>query len=199
MIPFLIPLLKKAAPELIKLVVVTWMVLYLMKWLKVESFLQENLILYTGYLIVGWFLFNRDNSDSLKLWLIAGVSMLALNISGSWILAVESGECSPFFMGYKTLNTAIIAGMLFVLAQSYAENIQGKCRGFMSLVSKYSLGIYLIHPLFLIPVRNLDNGFYDFFGSNWLAIPLLTILVLIISLCATIVLVRIPLIKRLVS
>ncbi len=30
----------------------------------------------------------------------------------------------------------------------------------MTTVATYSLGIYLIHPLLLIPVRQLDNGFY---------------------------------------
>lgn len=197
-IPFLMPLLKKATPELINLLIVTWMVLFLMKWLKVESFLQQNLILYTGYLILGWYLFNRDNSKQLKYWLIAGISMLLLNFFGSWQLAIETDKYSSFFMGYKTLNTVIIAGMLFVSAQTYGDKIQGRLRVLVSLISKYSLGIYLLHPLLLIPVRDLDNGFYSAFASNWLAIPIITIAVMFISLLCTMLLVKIPLIKRLV-
>ncbi|MFT6984361.1 MAG: surface polysaccharide O-acyltransferase-like enzyme [Psychromonas sp.] len=197
-IPFLIPLLKKTSPEFIKLLIITWTLLFLMHWLKVESFLQQNIILYTGYLMLGWYLFNRDNSRQLKYWLIAGISMLLLNVFGSWQLAIESGKYSSFFMGYKTLNTVIIAGMLFVCAQAYGDKIEGKLRALITLISKYSLGIYLLHPLLLIPVRNLDNGFYSAFISNWLAIPVITIAILFISLLCTISLAKIPFLKALV-
>ncbi|PKF63381.1 hypothetical protein CW745_00565 [Psychromonas sp. psych-6C06] len=197
-IPFLIPILSKLSDELVKLLIVVCAVMFLMKWLKVESFLLQNLVLYTGYLILGWYLFNRDNRPQLKLWLFAGISMLLLNFFGSWEIAIETGKYSSFFMGYKTLNTMVIGAMLFVLAQAYADKISGKLRAFISIVSKYSLGIYLLHPLLLIPVRELDNGFYSFFASNWIAIPTITIAVLFISLLCTMLLVKIPVIKRLV-
>ena len=197
-IPFLIPLLKKLSSELIKLVVVVCAVMFLMNWLGVESFLLQSLVLYTGYLILGWYLFNRDNRDSLTAWSIAGITMLLLNFFGSWELAVKSGEYSSLFMGYKTLNTMVIAGMLFVIAQVHADKIQGRFRGLVSIISKYSLGIYLLHPLLLIPVHDLDNGFYSFFASNWLAIPIITAIVLFISLFFTMLLVKVPVIKHLV-
>ena len=101
-------------------------------------------------------------------------------------------------MGYKTLNTVIIAGMIFVSAQVYADKIKGKLRALVALISKYSLGIYLLHPLLLIPVRDLANGFYSVFFSNWLAIPVITIVIMLLSLLCTMLLVKIPLIKRLV-
>jgi len=197
-IPFLIPLLKKLTPELTKMVIVICAVMFLMKWFKVESFLLQNLILYSGYLILGWYLFNRDNKAQLTYWVIGGVSMLLLNFFGSWELAIKSGKYSSFFMGYKTLNTMVIGGMLFILAQIYADKITGAFRVFITVISKYSLGIYLLHPLLLIPVRELENGFYSFFVGNWLAIPVITILVLCLSLAGTIILVKIPLLKRLV-
>lgn len=197
-IPFLIPLLKQALPEHIKLALLTWAILFLMHWLKVGSFLQQNLVLYSGYLVLGWYLFNRDNRPQLKWWAIAGISMLLFNFAGTWFLAIEKGAYSSFFMGYKTLNTAVIGGMLFVLAQTYAHNIQGKLRALVSLISTYSLGIYLVHPLLLIPVRDLNNGFYEVFGSNWIAIPTLALVTLFLSLFFTMLLVKIPLLRRLV-
>ena len=88
--------------------------------------------------------------------------------------------------------------MLFVLAQAYADKIQGKLRAFVLIVSKYSLGIYLLHPLLLIPVRQLDNGFYSAFGNNWLAIAIITLVIMVLSLMCTMMLVKIPFMKRLV-
>ncbi|WP_298940606.1 acyltransferase family protein [uncultured Psychromonas sp.] len=197
-IPFLIPLLKKASPDHIKLALFSWAILFIMHWLKVGSFLQQNLVLYSGYLVLGWYLFNRDNRPQLNLWLMAGVGMLLLNFFGTWSLAHKTEEYSSFFMGYKTLNTAVIGGMLFVLAQAYAEKIKGKLRTLITLISTYSLGIYLIHPLLLIPVRELNNGFYTLFGSNWIAIPMITSITLIVSLILTIALVKVPFVRRLV-
>ena len=124
--------------------------------------------------------------------------MLLLNFFGTWFLANETGKYSSFFMGYKTLNTAVIGGMLFVLAQAYAEKIKGKSRALITTISTYSLGIYLIHPLLLIPIRELNNGFYTFFGSNWIAIPMITLITLIVSLILTIALVKVPFVRRLV-
>ena len=197
-IPFLIPLLKKASPDHIKLALFSWAILFIMHWLKVGSVLQQNLVLYSGYLVLGWYLFNRDNRPQLNLWLMAGVGMLLLNFFGTWSLAHKTEGYSSFFMGYKTLNTAVIGGMLFVLAQAYAEKIKGKLRTLITLISTYSLGIYLIHPLLLIPVRELNNGFYTLFGSNWIAIPMITLITLIVSLILTIALVKVPFVRRLV-
>lgn len=196
-IPFLQLIVKKLNHDLYKFVVVTFMVLFLMKWLKVESFLQENLILYIGYLLLGHYLFTHEHSQTRKYWLIAGVAMLLMNFFGSWQLAIETGKYSSFYMGYKTLNTVIIAVMIFVYAQHYSDQIQGKLRALISLIAKYSLGIYLLHPLLLIPVRDLQNGFYSFFNSNWLAIPILTIATMMISLLCVMLLARIPVIKHL--
>ncbi len=197
-IPFLALLLKRLSAEHVKLLLVVFFFLFLMKWLKMESFLLENLILYTGYLVLGWFLFNRDNSKDLPYWLIAGVIMLILNIFGTWYLTRTNGKYSSVFMGYKTLNTAVIGGMIFVLAQTYGNRIPGRARAFISLLSRYSLGVYLVHPLILLPVRNLDNSFYSFWGSNWLAIPVLSIGTIVVSLIITVILAGIPVVKRIV-
>ena len=197
-IPFLLPLLKQASADHIKLALSCWAILLLMHWLKIGGFLQQNLVLYSGYLVLGWYLFNRDNREHLKYWIAAGSFMLLLNFFGSWYVAMEKQAYSSLFMGYKTLNTAIIGGMLFVLAQTYAHKIQGRLRALVTLISTYSLGIYLVHPLILIPIRNLNNGVYQVFQSNWVAIPILTFLTLAGSLLLTMLLVKLPYIRRLV-
>lgn len=195
-IPFLAPLLKKIPTQLVYLLIFTYMVLFLTHWLKVESILHQNIIFYTGYLIIGWYLFNRDNTAHLRYWVGAGVLMLILNALGTLIFTQSLGKYSSLFMGYKTLNTMIIGGMLFVVAQCYADKIKGKFKALVLLISKYSLGIYLCHPIFLIPVRDLSNGYFDFFGSYWVAIPSLTIIIMAISILFTYILAKIPILNR---
>ncbi|SDJ22276.1 Surface polysaccharide O-acyltransferase, integral membrane enzyme [Ferrimonas sediminum] len=197
-IPLLAPMLAAMGKERVRLVIAGWLLLTLMHWLKVETPLRQNIILYSGYLILGWYLFHNDNNNSRKWWILAGLTAMVVNVFGSWWFSELKQGYSSFFMGYKSLNTVAIAGMIFVLAQKWADNINVTTRQMISLVSKYSLGIYLIHPLLLIPVRQIGNGFYQWFGSNWLAIPALSLLTLICALLVTMVLARIPLLKRLV-
>ena len=197
-IPLLQPMVLAMEPERFRILLVAWGVLTLMHLLKVETFLRENLILYTGYLLLGWCLFNRDNRPQLKFWVFAGCSALLINFFGSWLAAYYKGEYSSLFMGYKSLNTVLIGAMLFVLAQAYAEGIQGRLRSLVKEISKYSLGIYLIHPLLIIPVREMSNGVYDWLPSLWLSIPAITLVTLFISLVVVMVIAKIPVIRKLV-
>lgn len=197
-IPLLAPLLYKMTSQQVKLLLYAWFVLTLMNWFDVTSFLRQPLLLYSGYLVLGWYLIHRDHREDVGLWLWAGGAMLVFNVFGTWQLSHEHGQYAIFFMGYKNFNTAIIAAMIFVLAQTYAEQITGKIRQGISLIARYSLGIYLIHPLFLLPIRNIEAGYYAWFGSNWLAIPTLTLIVLLLSLLSTMALAKLPLLQKIV-
>lgn len=197
-IPLLAPLLKAMTEEQVKILLAAWLTLTIMHLLKVETPLRENLVLYTGYLVLGWYLFNRDNRDNLNTWLMLGLGALVVNWIGSWIFAEAKGAYSPKFMGYKSINTVLIAGMLFVLIQSKAEAVSTSLRKLVVSLSTYSLGIYLMHPLLLIPVRNLDNGVYDWFGTSWIAIPALTLITLALSWVLTAALSKVPVLNKLV-
>lgn len=197
-IPFLALLLARIDDEHIKLLLLTYAGLYSMKWFGVKSIVLMNLVLYSGYLVLGWYLIQRDNRNELKLWVVAGCCMLCLNVFGTWGIAESKGAYSSFYMGYKSLNTAIIAGMIFVVAQTYAEAIRGRMRSLICSISRYSFGIFLVHPLLLIPIRNLDNGYYLLFGTNWLAIPLISLGVFFLSFLIVRVLNKIPFARQLV-
>ncbi|MCE2572418.1 acyltransferase [Motilimonas eburnea] len=197
-IPLLAPVLRQMAEQRIKFLLYAWFALTLLHWLEVDTVLRQPLLLYSGYLVLGWYLINRNNRDDLPLWFWAGGAMLVFNLVGTWQLSHEHGRYAIFFMGYKSFNTAIIAAMVFVLAQAYADMIAGKLRQGISLVARYSFGIYLIHPLFLIPIRNIEAGYYTWFASNWLAIPLLTLIVVLLSLLSSMMLAKLPLLQKLV-
>lgn len=175
-----------------------WLALTLFDWFKIGDAWIPDLVIYLGYLVLGWYLFNRDQRANEQLWLIAGIAMLAFNFFGSWQLSLAAGQTHVFFMGYTHFNTAIIAGMVFVMAQIYATRITGQCRQLVGLISQYSLGIYLIHPLLLIPARSASNSDYAWFGSDWLAIVCFTLLTLCLSLLATMALAKLPIIKKIV-
>ncbi|WP_026971082.1 acyltransferase [Aliagarivorans marinus] len=178
-IPLLAPLLNKMDEQRVRLLLAAWLCLTLMHWLKVDTPLRQNLILYSGYLVAGWYLFNHDQKDQLNLWkMLLGFS-LGSNLLVTLWLDWRMSEYQTVMMSYKTLNTALIACSLFVLAKYYAEQIPQDWRKPIQLISKYSFGIYLCHPLLLIPARELDLGIYQ-----WFAHPVLALLVMIPLLLA---------------
>ncbi len=54
---------------------------------------------------------------------------MVVNVFGSWIVSDFKQGYNSFFMGYKSLNTVVIAGMIFVLAQKWAESIPNALDG----------------------------------------------------------------------
>ncbi|MGI0116208.1 acyltransferase [Zooshikella sp. RANM57] len=183
-IPFLIPLVHKAGHERIKLLLVGWLLLTLINWLNIETPLRINIVLYSGYLIFGWYL--AEHTPTLKRWLVwGGLLAIIANLLGSWYWSVLKDGYSSFFMGYKTLNTVLIAGMIFILCKQYSERLPSTLKAVIAHAARYSLGIYLLHPIILIPIRDLNNGVYDWFGHNLLAIPVLTLVVFVVSYGAT--------------
>ncbi len=197
-IPLLLPLRERLRRGLILPVLLSWSALTLWDLLASGSSPVPDLLLYSGYLLLGWYLFNRDNRRQLRLWVLAGLLSLAAGFFGSWWLTASGGEYSIRFMGYKGLNTLLVAGMLFVVLQTQGNRLRGRIRQLTLFISCHSLGIYLLHPLLLIPVRNLENGIYELFGHNLVAIPLLTLLVVAGSLLLSWLLSRTPLLRWLV-
>jgi surface polysaccharide O-acyltransferase-like enzyme len=197
-IPLLAPLVNKMEQQRVLLLLAAWLVLTLMYWLKVETPLRQNIIMYSGYLLMGWYLFNHDQRGQLKFWLATGAAMLAFNVLGSAYYIWQQGEYSSVFMGYKSLNTAVIAISLFVLVKAYAERIPQRARPLIKAVSKYSFGIYLVHPLLLIPVRDPANGVYQWFAHSSIALLVLTVAALVLAFAFTWLLTRSSLTRWLV-
>ncbi len=197
-IPLLAPLLKAMSQEQVKLLLVAWLTLTLMHLLKVPTPLSQNLILYSGYLVLGWYLFNHDTRAQWPYWIGLGVAALGINLIGSYLASESRGAYSPMFMGYKTLNTVLIGAMIFLLAQRYAEAIGPRLRRAITSLSTYSLGVYLLHPLLLIPVRAALERQYDAFGHPALAIPLITLVTLLLAWGLTALMTRLPLVRKLV-
>ncbi|MBU2709102.1 acyltransferase family protein [Zooshikella marina] len=183
-IPLLALMIHKLGHERIKLLITGWLLLTLVNWLNIETPLRVNIVLYSGYLIFGWYLANHTPIHTR--WLIVGgLLAAATNLVGSWYWSMLKDGYSSFFMGYKTLNTVLIAGMIFTLCKQYSEQIPLYLKPVIAHLARYSLGIYLLHPIILIPIRDLNNGVYDWFGHNIVAIPFITCIVFILSYGAT--------------
>jgi hypothetical protein len=61
------------------------------------------------------------------------------------------------FLSLKTVNRVLIAASIFALALRFSEYIVSPpMRQRITFMSRHFLGLYLLHPLFLWPLREYD-------------------------------------------
>lgn len=148
-----------------------WLGLFTLFFFDIEGPWDHELVLYSGYLLLGYCLLQYQWPS--RPWLVVlGCAMLFL--TGYNVITV-SMAAQDYTVGnwlsYKTINTALIAAMVFSVGRYYGERLQGKTQQAIAFISRYSLGIYLLHPLFLWPVRAFDL----YWGSPLLMIPFWTV------------------------
>ncbi|WP_257288590.1 MULTISPECIES: acyltransferase [unclassified Endozoicomonas] len=177
-IPFLKPAVQAMPDDLLKFMAGVWLWLTLSYLIRIETFWHINTLLYGGYLIWGYCLAKYDTRRYQSLIIFGGILGLILTLGGVFWLSNEKGTYSSGrFNSYKTINTVLVATMVFCLAKHYCDKFQGRSKSIISILSRYSLGIYLVHPLLLWPVRA-----YDLYpASAIIMIPFWTVVTMLAS------------------
>jgi len=147
--------------------VCVWMVGICVELFAVSKYRWPDFFLYSGFLLLGYFM--RNVSPRLAKLLFA-VGALAAALT-SVVVITQSLAAMTYVPGqwfsYKTLNVALAASGVFSLGLLLTARRQS-LPPLVSRLSENSLGIYLIHPIFLIPLRDLGVRT----GLPWLEIPL---------------------------
>lgn len=183
LIPILRPVVQRDDPALFYTLLGCWLILCTARLMGVSLGLVEDLVLYGGYLLLGVILHRQKLPVRILLFigLLALVATEYTAISGS---VSKGAYTSAGWFSYKTVNTVLIAAAVFVLCQQWAEKVSAPVQRKIAAVSRHSLGIYLVHPLFLWPVREL--AFTP--SMAWLFIPLMTLAVFGASYLASVAL-----------
>ena len=167
-------------------------------WLQTvtDSIGLQMVIGYSGYFILGHFLYTHDISKRLRGVLYgAGVFGVVLIASLTFLFSAKRGYSDYSFGNYFTFGVLMTATAVFVLLQYHVPRFKSavakKC---IVTVSVCSFGIYLIHPLF---VENLDGLLHlnTLVPSTLMYVPLLTAIVFLLSLLCSYVLHKIPVIR----
>ncbi|MGB1319301.1 MAG: acyltransferase [Vibrio gallaecicus] len=170
-IPFLQIMLRKYGDKSIYALTGVWLFTTLLFLLGIDGPWSHELWLYTGYLPLGYILYKKVPLTKTTMWSIVTLGGLALFATVFMVvdasLAAEKYTVGRW-LSYKTLNTVIIASMVFLLCRYFGEGLSDKSNQLVSFVSKYSLGIYLLHPIFLWPMK--EFGWYQ--GHPAWVIPL---------------------------
>ncbi|MDD1781991.1 acyltransferase family protein [Enterovibrio sp. ZSDZ35] len=176
LVPALRPVVQQGEHSLFHTLLASWLVLCAARLLGFSLGWVEDLVLYGGYLMLGWGLHN--GILPLRYLLFVGVIALVFTEYTAISQSVSSGAyTSAGWFSYKTINTVLIAAMIFALCQYWAGKVSEKGQKRVAEIAQHSLGIYLIHPVFLWPIRELGIVL----PWAWLTIPLVTFAVFILS------------------
>lgn len=150
------------------------------------------------YFFLGYHLHKTDISAKYtKLIYICGLVGLAATMAIPAIISYWT-ETTFLSMYYRySFNTVVMSVALFLFAKrnlSFVSLSPGQFK-FLKKLSTYSFGVYLIHPFF---IETLDHYLHlnslSFFPL--LAVPVLSLLVMSLSFCASALIHKIPLIRK---
>lgn len=147
-----------------------------------------------GYVILGYYLFNKNFSSTKRVSLI---SILLFFFSGLAICLLtvffnkNGGQFNNLVYDYQTPLVIMASVSVFLMAK-YSK-ICSTSNKAINFISRYSYGIYLNHILILIGLRHF-NFTYNF-TYPIIGIPMLTIICLVLSMAVLFVMSRIPILK----
>ena len=182
-IPFLQPIAQQMSDDRLKMLVLGWLALTTLYLMHINSVGQVSVIMYGGYLLLGYALIRTPIQPHNVRWLIlTSFVVFILSFFALWYRSSLAAKYAPGrYTSYKTLNTAIMAAVVFSLGYRYAPVVQAHGQRLIQFVARNSLGLFLIHPLFLWPLQQWEI----LPGATVITVPLLTLAITVISLSTT--------------
>ena len=153
---------------------------------------------YIGYLVLGYQLAKIQITKKIfyiSLFLII-ISTLS-TIFGTYYLSEKANKFIGFFYGYFGLSTLIQAISYFIFLKYISENIFSKSvkiPQLITILSITSLGIYLIHPIYIHILNKVGISVLN--GNPIMMVPLTAILTFILSFITIFFIQKIPLVKQ---
>lgn len=147
---------------------------------------------YVGVFVLGWVLSRHDLSKTAKRWLYAGALLSAvLTVVLTVCICNYTGTTEAPFFEYLTVNVLTQSAAVFVWAKDHIRLSEKAARA-VSRLSRYSLGVYLSHPLIIEQLRlaGVDSDFVP----AWIGVPLLTAAVTAAAFAISWLLKKIPVI-----
>lgn len=170
-IPFFQILVQKTDDLAIFAFLSIWILTTALFLFRIDGPWSHQLWLYSGYLLLGYVLYKKVplTKGMVTFFVILGAIGL---FSSVWMVATESIAQDKYTFGrwlsYKTLNTVVAASMVFMLCRQFGEGLRQSTRKAVGFISQNSLGIYILHPIFLWPMKEFEW----FHGHPMWVIPL---------------------------
>ena len=142
---------------------------------------------YTGYFVIGYYLYNYIKNQKLNKYNLIAILMLLISYSASIYLNYKSTlQFNMFynnFFAYRAPYIILCSFVLFTLIYNWFHS--SKPHNIIMFFSDISLGVYLIHGIFL----DITTKIFDYTKINALiGVPLFTIIIFICSIISVYIL-----------
>lgn len=156
LIPFFQMAVKKNNMTFLILYVALWLFTSTLYLFKIDGPWSHQLWLYSGYLPLGYLLYKKVPVTRFSVVSIITIGLLAALATVTMVVTL-SLDFDKYTVGrwlsYKTVNTIAIASMVFMTCRYVGEHMLKKGNSIVGFISQHSLGIYILHPIFLWPVK----------------------------------------------
>ena len=130
-----------------------WLLTTTLFLFRIDGPWSHQLWLYSGYLLLGYVLYQKLPNTKGVVTIVALLGALAL-IATVYMVVSTSVELGEYKVGrwlsYKTLNVVLAASMVFMLCRYFGEGLSEQANKVIGFISQHSLGIYILHPIFLM-------------------------------------------------
>ena len=150
---------------------------------------------YVGYFVLGHYIFTYSLRRNIirAIYVLGALSVFAVFVLSQWASAYIGGTYTGFYE-YLNLFTMFEASAIFIIINK--KKFAHRYHGLLKKVSDATLGIYIVHVL----VMYIFFYFVDFsLLYNIILIPCYAVLIFVISYVIIEVLIRIPIINRVVK
>ncbi|OAJ94332.1 acyltransferase [Vibrio bivalvicida] len=155
-IPFFQVVVRQYGDSALYAFVAVWLATTLLFLLRIDGPWNYELWLYSGYLPLGYLLYQRVPLTKVYVALFTVLGLTALFATGYTVitdsLAVDEYTVGRW-LSYKTLNVVLAASMIFMLCRYFGEGLSEASNKVIGFISQHSLGIYILHPIFLWPMK----------------------------------------------
>ncbi|MDE1265745.1 acyltransferase [Vibrio aestuarianus] len=155
-IPFLQVLVRRVDDKALYALVGVWLLTTTLFLFGIDGPWSHELWLFSGYLPLGYILYQKVPLNRLSVTTATLLGGIAL-FTTIWMVTSHSIAAGEYTIGrwlsYKTLNVVLAASMVFMLCRYFGEGLSARTNQVVSFISQYSLGIYILHPIFLWPVK----------------------------------------------
>ena len=150
---------------------------------------------YLGYLVLGYFLCHFVNLKK-KFGLLLFIFGFLITFFATYFLSKNSLKIDGKYYNYLSINVVISSIGIFMIFKDYVVKNSIIVQS-ISLISKYSYGIYLSHILILLLFSKIGFTYQIF--NPWFSIPLIGICCFSLSLMLTFLISKIPYFGKYIS
>lgn len=134
---------------------------------------------FVGYFVCGYYLNNIEIKGRKEgLVYLLGICGLIMTAGFTRVISIRQQAANELFYGYFTVNVLLESVAVFVLAKNHFKwCMDEKIEIFITKLSKYSFGAYLVHAMVL-------EQLHHFFGIHTLSFhPIVSVIVIVSIVC----------------